>query len=98
MGAGLGWARSCLSVFGLMCLDDVSVCLSMCTSGGVGRSLVSLCFVLCVFMMSLVVAISTGFCFSLLPRTSFERKGGLRYALPSSDTKREKKQCFLYAA
>ena len=27
MGAGLGWARSCPSVSGLMCLDDVSVCL-----------------------------------------------------------------------
>ena len=31
------WERSCLSLSGLMRLDDVSVCLSMGTPGGVGR-------------------------------------------------------------
>ena len=35
MGAGLGWARSCLSVCRLMCLDDVSVCLFVSEHGHV---------------------------------------------------------------
>ena len=35
----------------------VSVCLSMGAFGGVGRGLVSLCLVLCVFMMSLAVSV-----------------------------------------
>ena len=33
---GLGWARICLSVFGHVCLHQVSVCLSMSACGGVG--------------------------------------------------------------
>ena len=37
---------------------SVLVCLNMLAFGGVGRGLVSLCLVFCVFMMSLAVSVS----------------------------------------
>ena len=75
----------------------VSVRLKMGAFGGVGIALS-----LCVWgYVRLMVGKADSpsqfcrvFCFLPLPHTGFERKGGLRFALPSSDTAREKKQCF----
>lgn len=88
---------------GRLCLRDVARFLGGSRLVGLGGS-VSLCLRLCQKLESWLerlvhchnfVGLS---CFLPLPHMSFQRKGGLRYALPSSDTAREKNNvlCMLF--
>ena len=91
-----GWARSWLSVSGLMCVHDVSMCLGMgAFGGGWARSWLSVSGVMLASWMERLIRftiLADFFVSHLFGHTSFERKGGLKYASLSSDTTWEKKQ------